>query len=60
MNQFFYFIFHKIFVLSLSYLRMLLDELFFKAELNKKFGLKTSKKWPGAPVIDMNQIVWNA
>jgi hypothetical protein len=31
-------------VLSLSYLRMLSDELFLKAELNKKFGLKTSKK----------------
>ena len=46
MNYFFYFIFHKIFVLSLSYLRMLSDELFLKAELNKKIGLKTSKKGP--------------
>jgi hypothetical protein len=48
-----HFIFHKIFLLSLSYLRMLSDELFFKAELNKKFGLKTSKKLPGDPVIDI-------
>ena len=32
---------------------MLSNELFFKAELNKKFGLKTSIKWPGAPVIDI-------
>jgi hypothetical protein len=32
---------------------MLSDELFFKAELNRKFGLKTCKKWPGAPVIDI-------
>jgi hypothetical protein len=24
-----------------------------KAELNKKIGLKTSKKGPGAPVIDI-------
>ena len=29
---------------------MLSDELFI---LNKKNGLKTSKKGPGAPVIDM-------
>ena len=50
----FYFISHKIFVLSLSYLRMLSDELFLKAELNKKIGLKTSKKGPGAPVIDID------
>jgi hypothetical protein len=32
---------------------MLLDELFLKAELIKKIGLKTSKKGPGAPVIDI-------
>jgi hypothetical protein len=32
---------------------MLSDELFLKAELNKKIGSKTSKKGPGAPVIDM-------
>jgi hypothetical protein len=32
---------------------MLSDELFFKAELNKKIGLKTSKKGPGAHVIDI-------
>ena len=32
---------------------MLSDELFLKAELNKEFGLKTCKKWPGAPVIDI-------
>ena len=31
-------------MLSLSYLRMLSDELFLKAELNKKISLKTSKK----------------
>jgi hypothetical protein len=42
-----------IFVLSLSYLRVLSDELFLKAELNKQIGLKTSKKGPGAPVIDI-------
>jgi hypothetical protein len=40
-------------VLSLSYLKILSDKLFSKAELNKKIGLKTSKKGPGAPVIDM-------
>jgi hypothetical protein len=34
-------------------MRMLSDELFLKAELNKKDGLKTSKKGPGAPVIDI-------
>jgi hypothetical protein len=56
MNQYFYFIFYKIFVLSLSYLRMLSDELFLKSELNKKFGLKTCKKGPGAPVIDISKI----
>jgi hypothetical protein len=33
---------------------MLSDELFLKAELNKKIGLKTSKKGPGAPVIGVN------
>jgi hypothetical protein len=32
---------------------MFSDELFLKAELNKKIGLKTSKKGPGAPVIDI-------
>ena len=32
---------------------MLSDELFLKAELNTKIGLKTSKKGPGAPVIDI-------
>jgi hypothetical protein len=32
---------------------MLSDELFLKAELNKKIGLKASKKGPGAPVIDI-------
>ena len=32
---------------------MLSDKLFLKAELNKKIGLKTSKKGPGAPVIDI-------
>ena len=31
---------------------MLSDDLFLKAELHKKIGLKTSKKGPGAPVID--------
>jgi hypothetical protein len=31
---------------------MLSHELFLKDELNKKIGLKTSKKGPGAPVID--------
>ena len=36
---------------------MLSDELFLKAELNKKIGLKTSKKGPGAPVIDMGKIL---
>ena len=35
---------------------MLSDKLFLKAELNKKVGLKTSKKGPGAPVIDMLHI----
>ena len=39
----------RIYVLSLSYLRMLSDELFFKS--NRKIGLKTSKKGPGAAVI---------
>ena len=34
---------------------MLSDELFLKAELNKKVGLKTSKKGPGAPVIDISK-----
>jgi hypothetical protein len=38
MNQFFYFIFHAIFVLSLSNLIMLSDELFLKAELNKNLA----------------------
>ena len=55
-TNFFYLIFHKLFLLSLSYLRMLSNELSFKAELNKKFGLKTSKKWPGAPVIDTSHL----
>ena len=32
---------------------MLSEELFLKAGLNKKIGLKTSKKGPGAPVIDI-------
>ena len=32
---------------------MLSDEFFLKAKLNKKIGLKTSKKGPGAPVIDI-------
>ena len=32
---------------------MLSDELFLKSELNKKIGLKATKKGPGAPVIDM-------
>jgi hypothetical protein len=32
---------------------MLSDELFCKAKLNKQIGLKTSKKGPGAPVIDI-------
>ena len=32
---------------------MLSDELFLKAELNKKIGLKSSKKGPGAPAIDI-------
>jgi hypothetical protein len=32
---------------------MLSDELFLKAEFNEKIGLKTSKKGPGAPVIEM-------
>jgi hypothetical protein len=54
MNLFFLFFFHKTFVLSLSYLRMLSDDLFLKAELHKKIGLKTSKKGPGAPVIDIH------
>ena len=36
---------------------MLSDGLFFKAEINKKFGLKTSKKWQGAPIIDMPYII---
>ena len=35
---------------------MLSDQFFFKAELNKKNGLKTSKKGPGAPVIDIYKI----
>jgi hypothetical protein len=38
MYQFFYFILHKIFVLSLSYLEMKSDELFANAELYKNFG----------------------
>jgi hypothetical protein len=38
-TNFFNFIIHKIFVLRLSYLRMLSDQLFLKAELNKKIGL---------------------
>ena len=33
---------------------MLSDELFLKAEQNRKFGSKTSKKGPGAPVIDIS------
>jgi hypothetical protein len=37
---------------------MLSDELFLKAELNKKIGLKTSKKGPGAPVIDMANVTF--
>jgi hypothetical protein len=32
---------------------MLSGELFLKAELNKKIGLTTSKKRPGAPVIEI-------
>jgi hypothetical protein len=31
--------------------------LFLKAELNKKIGLKTSKKGPGAPVIDIQNTI---
>ena len=46
-----------IFVLSLSYLRMLSDELFLKAELNKQIGLKTTKKGQGAPIIDMSLFI---
>jgi hypothetical protein len=34
---------------------MLSDELFSKAEFNNKIGLKTSKKVPGAPVIDITR-----
>jgi hypothetical protein len=43
-EPFFFIFFSQDIVLSLSYLRMLSDELFYKAELNKKFGLKISKK----------------
>ena len=43
-------------MLRLSYLRILSDKLFLKAELNKKIGLKTSKKGPGAPVIDITSL----
>jgi hypothetical protein len=32
---------------------MLSDELFLNAELNEKIGLKSSKKGPEAPVIDI-------
>jgi hypothetical protein len=37
---------------------MLSDELFLKAELNRKIGLKTSKKGPGAPVIDIADFLY--
>jgi hypothetical protein len=30
------------------------DELFLKDELNKNFDKKSSRKWPGAPVIDIS------
>ena len=43
LDQFLYFIIHKMFELSLSYLRMKSDELFSKAELFEKFGQKSSK-----------------
>jgi hypothetical protein len=43
LDQFLYFIIHKIFELSLSYLRMQSDELFSNAELFKNFRQKSSK-----------------
>ena len=47
------YIFFLIFVVSLSYLKTQSDESFWKVELNKNFGLKSGKKWPEDPIIDI-------
>ena len=43
-------------MLSLSYPRTQSVESFSNAESNKKFGLKSVKKWPQGPVIDMEEV----
>jgi hypothetical protein len=55
-TNFFHLIVHKIFVLSLSYLRMLSDKLSSKTALYTNFGQKTCTKRPGAAVIDMQNM----